>query len=278
MKNIDTATVKGFGDEWQTFSHDDIDLEKFREQFDRYFSLLDSTVLNKKACGFDLGCGSGRWAWFVAPHVAELNCVDASNEALAVAKQNLKDVDNCHFHHSSVDELPFDDESMDFAYSLGVLHHVPDTAAGIKACVQKLKPGGAFLIYLYYAFDNRPAWFRLIWKCSDLLRKGISQLPYKVRLLLTQIIAALVYWPLATLAGCLEKFGLNVENLPLSAYRHLPFYAMRTDALDRFGTQLEQRFTRKEISQMLEAAGLEQIRFNDSQPYWCAVAIKSQAN
>lgn len=48
----------------------------------------------------------------------------------------------------AVDELPMDDESMDFAYSLGVLHHVPDTASGIKSCVEKLKPGATFLFPL----------------------------------------------------------------------------------------------------------------------------------
>ena len=56
--------------------------------------------------------------------------------------------------------MPLAPGSMDFGYSLGVLHHVPDTLAGIKACAKALKPGAPFLVYLYYAFDNRPAWFR----------------------------------------------------------------------------------------------------------------------
>ena len=49
---------------------------------------------------------------------------------------------------------------------------------------------------------------------------------------------------------------------------------MRTDALDRFGTQLEQRFTRNEIKNMMEKAGLENIKFSDSKPYWVAVGFK----
>ncbi len=274
MKNIDEATVKGFGEEWQTFSHRDIDLEEFRDQFRRYFAVMDPACLHSGARGFDLGCGSGRWAVFVAPLVGELHCIDASAGALAVARENLADFDNCRFYQASVDDLPLEDESMDFAYSLGVLHHVPDTAAGIRACARKLKPGGVLLIYLYYTFDNRPAWFRLLWRGSDLLRRLISRLPYRLRYVLSQCLALTVYWPLARLARNLEKAGVKVDNLPLSAYRHLPFYAMRTDALDRFGTRLEQRFTRAEIHSMLEAAGLERIRFSDSAPYWCASAVK----
>lgn len=274
MKNIDKATVKGFGKEWQTFSHKDINLEEFREQFQRYFSILDPDCLHKDARGFDMGCGSGRWAAFVAPHVGELICIDASEEALAVARQNLSLFDNCTFYRTSVDDLPMEDNSMDFAYSLGVLHHVPDTLAGIRACARKLKPGGVFLVYLYYAFDNRPAWFRWLWKCSDLLRRFISSLPYKLRFVLSQLIALTVYWPLAHLSRWLEKAGVNVENLPLSTYRDLPFYAMRTDALDRFGTPLEQRFTRTDIRAMLESAGFENICFSEHSPYWCATGTK----
>ena len=50
---------------------------------------------------------------------------------------------------------------------------------------------------------------------------------------------------------------------------------MRTDALDRFGTRLEQRFTREEIEIMMQDAGLENIEFSNSKPFWVAVGYKS---
>ena len=46
------------------------------------------------------------------------------------------------------------------------------------------------------------------------------------------------------------------------------------DALDRFGTQLEQRFTRAGMQAMMEGAGLERVRFHDGLPYWTAVGYK----
>ena len=49
---------------------------------------------------------------------------------------------------------------------------------------------------------------------------------------------------------------------------------MRTDALDRFGTKLEQRFTSEEIERMMIEAGLEGIDFRDSAPFWCALGYK----
>ena len=49
---------------------------------------------------------------------------------------------------------------------------------------------------------------------------------------------------------------------------------MRTDALDRFGTRLEKRFTKNQISKMMEEAGLENILFSDLKPYWHVVGYK----
>ncbi len=274
MKNIDERTVNGFGEEWSEFTQDKLTDGQAQDMFDKYFSLFDWDSLPRDARGFDMGCGSGRWARLAAPKVGKLYCIDASEQALDVAKTNLQDQRNCEFIHASVDELPLENESMDFAYSLGVLHHIPDTASGIKSCVDKLKPGAPFLVYLYYAFDNRPLWFRIVWKVSDVLRGVISHFPFKFKLLVTNVLALLIYLPLAKLALLLEKAGMNVDNIPLSTYRKMPLYMMRTDSLDRFGTRLESRFTKKEIRQMLEQAGLENIKFRDGVPYWCAIGVK----
>jgi SAM-dependent methyltransferase len=178
-------------------------------------------------------------------------------------------------HQAGVDDMPLEPGSMDFGYSLGVLHHIPDTQAALSACVSKLKPGAPFLLYLYYAFDNKPFWFKAIWRLSDGLRQLVSRMPHGLRYVSSQALAGLVYWPLARLARLADKLGVDVANVPLSAYRHCSFYVMRTDALDRFGTSLEQRFTREEIQTMMQTAGLNNITFRDATPYWCAIGFAS---
>jgi ubiquinone/menaquinone biosynthesis C-methylase UbiE len=275
-KNLHAATVNGFGDEWERFDQSELPQKEQQRIFDAYFSIFPWQALPKDAEGFDLGCGSGRWAKLAAPRIGKLHCIDPSS-ALAVAKRNLAENHNCEFHSASVDAIPLNDASMDFGYSLGVLHHVPDTQAALHSCVAKLKVGAPFLVYLYYAFDNRPLWFRLLWKISDLLRQGISCLPYGARYLVTQLFAVSIYLPLAKTALALEKMGFNVDNLPLSAYRHCSFYTMRTDALDRFGTRLEQRFTQQQIRKMMEQAGLENIQFSSEVPFWCAVGYRKKS-
>ncbi len=272
--NLDPETVDGFGEEWSTYDQSRLGDRELNHQFDAYFQRFPWDRLPADAEGFDLGCGSGRWAKLVAPRVGHLHCIDPSPKALETARRNLAAHDGCTFHEAGVDTIPLADDSMDFGYSLGVLHHIPDTAAGLRSCVAKLKKGAPFALYIYYAFDNRPAWFQALWKVTDPVRRAVAKMPFWMRRCVTEPIAVVVYYPLARLALLLEKLGLDVDVIPLSGYRHRAFYSMRTDALDRFGTKLEQRFTAKQIQEMMEDAGLEEIEFGDSCPYWCAVGIR----
>ena len=272
-KNLDKEVVAGFGDEWSRFDQSTLSEAELRMMFENYFNIFPWNDLPDNATGFDLGCGSGRWARLVAPRVGTLHLIDPS-DALEVAKRNLLDAPNCIFHRASVENIPLDDASCDFGYSLGVLHHVPDTEAGLRACVSKLKNGAPFLLYLYYRFDNRPFWFRAVWRASDVVRRVISRLPHSGRYLVSQVVAATVYFPLARTAKIVEKTGASVEGFPLSQYRNNSFYTMRTDALDRFGTRLERRFTKVEMKDMMERSGLENIRFSETS-FWTAVGYKA---
>ena len=275
MENIDEKVVQGFGEEWKYFDQSKETItDDLTKEFGQYFDVFPWEILPDNPTGADIGCGSGRWAKFVAPKVGKLYCCDPAIEALNIAKKNLSDHSNCIFINAPVDNIPLEKSSLDFAYSLGVLHHIPDTAKGIASAVTYLKPGSPFLLYLYYSFDNRPFWFKMLHKVSEIGRFLISKLHFKFRLFFSQIIAILIYFPLSQFSLLFEKLGFNVDAFPLSAYRTRSFYSMRTDALDRFGTRLEQRFSRVQIKEMMESAGLTNIKFRHGAPYWCASGIK----
>ena len=276
LTNTDQRTVAGFGDEWERFDQSQLNADESKKLFQLYFLGFPWDALPENPVGFDLGCGSGRWAKHVSARIGSgtLHCIDPS-VALDVARRNLAGCTNCEFHSAAVDRIPLADNSMDFGYSLGVLHHVPDTAGGLKACTEKLKPGAPFLLYLYYAFDGRPGWFRAVWKASDILRRAICRLPHPARFAVSQIIALGIYLPLARGAKLAEKFGADVDDYPLSAYRDRTFYTMRTDALDRFGTSLEKRFTKTEIETMMANSGLVDVSFNAEGAWWCAIGYRS---
>jgi ubiquinone/menaquinone biosynthesis C-methylase UbiE/glycosyltransferase involved in cell wall biosynthesis len=274
--NVDAATVRGFGQEWTAFPQAASDLsdDERASLFNGYFGIFPWHRLPTNSVGVDVGCGSGRWAVLAAPRVGHLHLIDPSQEAISVAKANLTGIPNVSFHVASVADLPAQDQSLDFAYSVGVLHHVPNTQRAIASIARKLKPGAPLLIYLYYAFDNRPAWYRWLWRLSDALRLVLSRSPVPLRYVASQVIAAAVYWPLARTAALLDAVGMLPRSTPLSFYKDRSFYVMRTDAHDRFCTPLEKRFTKKQVRDLLEAAGFENIVFSNRAPFWCAVGIR----
>lgn len=273
-QNVDGRVVSGFGRQWSEFDQSKLADSDAHSLFDAYFDVFPWDRLGPQPVGFDFGCGTGRWARLVAPRVTRLHCIDASEAALAVARRNLASLSNCVFHLATPDTIDLPDASLDFGYSLGVLHHIPDTHEAMRRCVAKLRPGAPFLVYLYYRFDNQPRWFAGVFGLSDMLRRVVSKLPYRLQYMVSQLIAATIYWPLSRLARVAERLGVPMKPFPLSQYRHRSFYVMRTDAFDRFCTRLEQRFTRAEIDSMMRECGLGEIVFSEAPPYWTAVGIK----
>src|SRR5215471_2864471 len=220
--NVDLKTVEGFGKEWGRFTQREMSDAERAEVFSKYFSLIDWS--RKPSRALDMGCGSGRWDLLVAPLVAQLVAADASPEALSVARQNVE-LPNVSFVEATAETLPFPDGYFDFIFSLGVLHHVPDTQGAIDALTAKLSSGGALLLYLYYAFDTRPGWFKMLWKISDWIRRLVCRLPFPLRYGFSQVVAVFVYWPLARTA----KYLPVPESWPLKFYANRSFYFMRTD-------------------------------------------------
>ena len=274
LENIDQQTVDSFGQEWNRFQQSKLSGEESSFIFRQYFSIFPWELISKEAEGFDMGCGTGRWAAHVAKKVGLLHCIDPSS-AIDVAKSNLRDFNNVVFYKSSADTVRIQKGSQDFGYSLGVLHHVPDHTSAIRSCVELLKPGSPFLLYLYSSFDNRPGWYKQIWRVSNIFRLAISSLPVFVKKPACDAIALFVYFPLANFARVLEKFGISVNNIPLADYRKRSFYSMRTDSYDRFSTPLEKRFSKLDIVELMEGAGLENIKFRSDSPFWVAVGTRA---
>ncbi len=99
-------------------------------------------------------------------------------------------------------------------------------------------------------------------------------MPHPLRYAVSQILAADGLFSAGADDEIAGKNGFNVDKIPLSQYRNNSFYTMQTDALDRFGTRLEKRFTKEEIKKMMENCGLENINFSRNDHFWTAVGYK----
>ena len=269
-ENIDQKTVESFGEEWSKFANfNDQEISRIGNE---YFDIVNSNHLNENSIVLDLGCGSGRWTKYLSPKVKCIEAVDPSDAVLS-ASQLLSENKNVRVSKSSVDNIPFQNNSFDFAFSLGVLHHIPNTEKALMNVVEKVKINGWVLIYLYYSLDNRGLLYKFIFQTSCVPRFFISKMPSKIKHILCEIIAFTVYVPLIAFASIIKVIFKNrfYTKIPLSYYVGKSLNVIRNDALDRFGTPLEQRFSKKEIKQMMENSGLGEIIFSNKQPYWHAI-------
>jgi len=271
-ENINQEVINGFGHEWAAFDYSETETyEALNTQFLAYSSPIDLSKFNSRtSVAADFGAGSGRWASRLLPYFSLVHALEPSDGAVKVLKNKFSKESRMRILQETVGANSIPAESLDLAMSLGVLHHIPDTGLAIRDVASKIKSGGIFLCYLYYKLENKPLFYRVLFWASNSLRWVISRLPYAMRRLVAQIIAGTIYLPLARTSKLLGNKGKDVSNFPLHHYANMPFLMLQNDALDRFGTRLEQRFSKKEITEMLAKAGfdLSTLKFSDVEPFW----------
>ncbi|NLX01636.1 MAG: class I SAM-dependent methyltransferase [Syntrophomonadaceae bacterium] len=249
-----------FGEEWKKF---DRILPEHQEIFEDYFDLLDLSELNDyRMC--DLGCGIGRWSFFLTDKCKELLLLDFS-EAIFVARRNLQESNNVLYFMADINDLPFRNDFCDIIFSLGVLHHLPNNALEAVRMLNKYAP--VLLIYLYYALDNRPWYFRSLLNIVTIVRSGLCKIRTQwIRSVITWSIALLVYKPLVGLGKIFQLFGCG-NKVPLyEAYNGKSIEGIRQDVYDRFFTGIEQRFAKKDILKLNDT--YREIIISDKIPYW----------
>ena len=165
---FDETIQYSFGDEWQRFS----EIYPIHEvEFEQYFDLIDFSRL-KDFRVVDAGCGMGRWSYYLRNKCKELVLLDFSN-AIFEARRNLKEANNALFFMADIKALPFREGFADFLFSLGVLHHLPTNALDEVRALKRYAP--TLLIYLYYALDNKPVYYRAIIPAVSFLRLLVSK-------------------------------------------------------------------------------------------------------
>jgi SAM-dependent methyltransferase len=267
VSNIPTSDQKiaediqfTFGEEWQEFSKI---MPEHEKEFTQYFDLIKlSDLKNKRIC--DLGCGIGRWGYFLKDQCKELILVDFS-EAVFVARNNLKDAENILYFMGDLRRLPFRDDFVDFLFCIGVLHHLPCSALEEVRSLKKY--ASQLLIYLYYALDNRPFYFRVLFMFATRLRLQVASVKNShFRNLFSWAGVLLVYYPFIILGSIFRLLGRS-HLIPLyESYHDKTLERIRQDVYDRFFTRIEQRFTREEIMTLKET--FSNVIVSNQLPYW----------
>ena len=272
-KNIDLKVVQSFGEEWLKFN--DFSDDIIEGSANEYFDILNDTIINKNTYAIDVGCGTGRWTKFLTNKVGFIEAIEPSN-AIFAADNLLGKIENVRLAKASTDTIPFADETFDFAMSIGVLHHIPDTQQAMIDCVKKVKRQGYFYCYLYHNLEKMNWWLKLLFNISELVRKIVYPLPSPIKHFVCDMLALIIYTPFILWVRMLIFLGFYelAKKMPLYAYHNKAFFIVRNDSLDKFGTSLEQRFSKKEVEQLMANCGLENIVISSGTPYYHTIGRK----
>lgn len=214
------ATASGFGWQWQHFTHED---KRYAEQFLGWIGPVTPEFFRGKVV-LEGGCGKGRHTQLAASWGAkEVIGIDLS-AAVETAFAATRDLPNAHIIQADIYNLPLS-RSFDYAFSVGVLHHLPDPLGGFQSLASKVKPGGHLTAWVYGAENNE--WITRF--VNPVRKKLTSKIDPRLLLQLSKLPAACVY-----LATKLVYGPLNKSKTGASIANHL-FYNDYLKAIAPFG-------------------------------------------
>lgn len=240
--------AQSFGREWNWFAQTQLDRPgegrtESRETFAAKTGWQPSDLEGKTV--LDVGCGMGRFAEVASSWGANVLGVDLS-AAVDAAQGNLGGRPNAAFIQADVFDLPLREEAFDLIYSIGVLHHTPDTRKAFLRLPRLLKPGGRIVIWVYTSER------RIGYAASDLLRRLTTKMDEQRLLRLCRVAGPLgaVY---RTRPGRLLSPLLPVSHHPDPEWRVL-------DTFDWYAPKYQWKHDWPEVEGWFREAGLEEIR------------------
>lgn len=261
LKGVKKKTQLSFGYQWTYFYQMSCD---FRENFLNYIYPVRPEFFAGKL-GLDTGCGFGRHILHAAGFGAKMVGIDFSR-AIESSRRNTMGIENIYLAQADIYKLPFADNTFDFIYSIGVLHHLPDPEAGFRSLVKLLKPRGAVFIWMY---SNKRKWaVRLI----ELARKFTTHMPFRL-LKATCFIIALIDYCFFIVPFKLVKENSRIRGwlkrlFPRSfLYVRYPFQVNFADWFDRLAAPVRFYYDGKDLEQWFERAGLVNVRVSPTGLY-----------
>ncbi len=258
------GTQRSFGYQWTKFRAMDA---RFEEDTLTYLHPLTSDFFNGRF-GLDVGCGIGRHMYYVAQFGAEMVGVDFS-EAIDSANINLKGLPNVDLVQADIYNLPFKEEAFDFAYSIGVLHHLPDPQRGFMSLLSTVKRKGCVSIWVYsksrFVLNN----------IIEAIRFVTTRLPLRIIEKLSFIFATMdcVFFivpyryskkvpVLGWLVDHIAPFSSRTES-----YSESSFYICYTDWFDRLSAPIRYYYSEEDLKRWAESSELNSVHISSTGDY-----------
>ncbi|HEY8923098.1 MAG TPA: class I SAM-dependent methyltransferase [Polyangia bacterium] len=269
---LKTETAARFAEEWTRWT-------ALRDYYERQFLGWVGPIGRQDFAGkvvFEGGCGKGRHTDLVARFGAkDVVAVDLGESAL-VAFQNTRDLPNAHVVIGDLLHPPVR-PVFDLAFSVGVLHHLPDPASGAAAVASVVRDGGR-LVYWVYGRENNEWITRFV----DPVRRSLtSKIPSEPLRALSAVPAAAI-WAAIKLLYRPRPDGSGPRHLPYGQYfasmYTFPFDELLSIVFDQLVTPVAYYLPKHEVEAWFQGPGFENVSLRwHNEMSWTATATVVRA-
>lgn len=218
------GTAERFGQQWESF--DFIHVKRYTAQFLDWIAPIQQEFFAKKVI-LDAGCGKGRHCIASSQfHAKDVIGIDLAEGAVKSAFRNTRELPNIHILQANIYHLPFKNDSFDYIYSIGVLHHTPEPKRAFACLVEKLKKSGTISAWVYGREGN---WW-IIHLLNPIRKYVTSKLPLLLLKMLAfsltlvlQTVLKLVYAPVNKNRALKPLSRFLFYNEYLDYISHFPF-------------------------------------------------------
>jgi SAM-dependent methyltransferase len=264
------ATAAGFGWQWQHFTQED---SRYAEQFLGWIAPVTPEFFRDKVV-LEGGCGKGRHTQLAARWGArEVIGIDLS-VAVETAFAATRSLPNAHIIQADIYRLPLA-RKFDYAFSVGVLHHLPDPRAGFLSLASKVKPGGHLSAWIYGAENNQ--W---ITRFVNPVRERItSRIDQRALLHLSKVPAACLFLATKLVYGPLNRNGSTLAkhlfyNDYLKAIAPFGWREQHTIVFDHLVAPTAFYISRAEFEDWWREAGARDVAISwHNKNSWCGLGV-----
>lgn len=249
---LSSATARSFGYQWTTYN---VQRPKEDSAYFRAKTGSDPASMRGKLV-LDAGCGGGRYTRVAAEAGATVISVDISGAVEKTASLTFH-LPNVHIIQADIFALPFASSTFDFIYSIGVLHHTPNTKQALHNLMPLVKEDGEIAIWLY------PRWPAPVEAYNSLLRAITTRMSLDTLHRIAVMIEPIGLWKLRLLSS--ERWwkrvlGQLLRGLTIGVSYHPDREVRICDTFDWFSPPYQWHHTNTEVESWLREYGLFEIR------------------
>jgi SAM-dependent methyltransferase len=257
-------TIEDFGEQWLRYR----DNEGYYGSLELFEDILSPflTSTDFRGCKVaEIGSGSGRIVNMLLQAGARHVIAVEPSDAFEVLCENIKQIKTVTCLRSSGEKLPASGD-LDYVFSIGVLHHIPNPRPVVEAVFNALRPGGKFLIWLYGKEGNQ-----LYLTLIHPLRLLTKHLPHFALAALVWII----YYPLLFYVYLCLSFPFPLREYLLTTFKKMSPEKKRLIIYDQLNPAHAKYYTRFEAEKLLADGKFENIRIHHRHGYsWTLIGTK----